>query len=73
MTDDQKTKTKTKTRRNVNRPSISVSGKTYDRLRAAYPTGSLAALVDKWILTALDDPATAARMAALSQQTDVLS
>ncbi len=70
MSDDPPKKKKP---RNVNRPSISVSGKTYDRLRAAYPTGSLAALVDKWILSALDDPTTVARMAALSQQADVLS
>jgi len=55
------------------RPSISVSGKTYDRLRARYPSGSLAALVDDMIVTALDDPEIAARMAALSQGPDALS
>ncbi len=46
------------------RPAISVSGKTYERLRAAYPFGSLAAYVDSLIVSALDDPKTLANMVA---------
>ena len=44
------------------RPSISVTGAIYERLRAAYPSGSLAALVDDLVMAALDDPALAARV-----------
>lgn len=48
------------------RPSISVTGATYDRLRKAHP-GSLAALVDDLVTAALDDPETAARVVASCQ------
>lgn len=62
-----------KTNRHSKRPSISVAGKTYERLRVAYPSGSLAALVDGLVAGALEDPETAARMVALCRGADVLS
>lgn len=71
MSDDDKTMNKP---RLTKRPSISVSRKTYERLRDAYPTGSLAALVDNLIASALNDPAACARLLALcQQQPEVLS
>ena len=45
------------------RYSISVSSRTYDRLRTAV-TGSLAGFVDNIVATALDDPAILARLVA---------
>jgi hypothetical protein len=48
------------------RPSISVTGATYDRLRASY-SGSLGALIDDLVTIALDDPAIAARVVAACQ------
>ena len=42
--------------RRSKRPSISLSGKTYERLRLACPCGSLAAHVENMIVSALDDP-----------------
>lgn len=44
------------------RRSISVSGAIYDRLRASVTGESLAAFVDDVVTSALDDPATAARI-----------
>lgn len=46
------------------RPSISVTGATYDRLREAHPLGSLAAFVDALVASTLDDPTTSARVIA---------
>ena len=69
MSDEKKTKTRSRS----TRPSISVTGKTYDRLRAAYPSGSLAAFVDDMIVATLKDPAACARLVALCQRSDVLS
>lgn len=46
------------------RCSISVSGTTYDRLRAAVPRGGIAGLVDEMVETAFDDPETLARLVA---------
>ena len=43
------------------RYSISVSARTYDRLRTAV-TGSLAAFVDDIVVTTLEDPAILARV-----------
>lgn len=47
----------------VQRYSISVSSRTYDRLRAKVP-GSLAGFVDDALVAALDDPVTLARLVA---------
>ena len=47
----------------MQRYSISVSSRTYDRLRTAVP-GSLAAFVDNIVTTAFDDPAILARVVA---------
>jgi len=44
------------------RYSISVSGKTYDRLRAVMPHGSLASCVDELVADVLDDPEALARV-----------
>jgi len=46
----------------MQRPSISVSGKTYARLRAAFPVGNVATFVDEVVAAALNDPAIAARV-----------
>lgn len=46
------------------RCSISVSGTTYDRLRAAVPHGGIAGLVDEMVETAFDDPEILARVVA---------
>lgn len=51
-----------------NRPSISVSGKTYARLREARPSGSVASLIEGLIVEALDDPAIASRVLAASRE-----
>ena len=61
MLADQK---KTKRRRRSFRPSISVTGAVYDRLRGAYPAGSMAAFIDELVASTLDDPAAAARVVA---------
>ena len=45
------------------RYSISVSSRTYDRLRTVV-AGSLASFVDDIVTTALDDPAILARVVA---------
>lgn len=47
-----------------NRCSISVTGKTYERLRAAVPHGDMARVIDEIVAAALDDPAVAARLVA---------
>ena len=47
----------------MQRYSISVSSKTYDRLRSAVD-GSLAKFVNDIMTTALDDPSIRARVAA---------
>jgi len=57
----------------VNRPSISVSGRTYDRLRAARPSGGLAAYVEAIVTAALNDPAIAARVVDECRRADALS
>lgn len=44
------------------RYSISVSGRTYGRLRAAVPHGSLASCVDEFVMDALEDPAILERI-----------
>ena len=64
---------KAKRNRHFTRPSISVSGKTYDRLRTAYPLGRMAPRVDDMIATALDDPEIAAGIIARIQQADAFS
>jgi hypothetical protein len=46
----------------MDRRSISVSGSTYDRLRAAYPLGGLAAFVEEIVTVGLDDPAISKRV-----------
>lgn len=51
------------TEKKTQRYSISVSSRTYDRLRAVVP-GSLATFVDGVVLTALDDPEIRARLVA---------
>ncbi len=53
---------KQKAARKLNRCSISVSGETYDRLRASVTSGSVASFVDEIVVTALDDPAIMARL-----------
>lgn len=45
-----------------NRYSISVSGKTYDLLRAKVPYGGVACFVDDLVTSALEDPAIMARL-----------
>ncbi len=45
-----------------NRYSISVSGSTYDRLRAATPRGTVTWIVEDLVLSALDDPEIRARV-----------
>ena len=49
------------TDKKTQRYSISVSARTYDRLRTAV-TGNLAAVVDDIVVTTLDDPAILARV-----------
>ena len=51
------------TEKKTQRYSISVSSRTYDRLRTAVG-GSLAGFVDDIVKTALDDPTILARMVA---------
>lgn len=51
-----------------NRYSISVSGKTYDRLRAVVTQGSLASFINDIMGSALDDPAISARVLAMCRQ-----
>jgi len=55
------------------RPSISVSGKIYDRLRAAFPAGNVATFVDEIVEAALNDPLITARLIDKCRQEDVLS
>jgi len=50
-------------KKKMQRYSISVSSRTYDRLRMAV-SGSLAPFVDDIVTTALDDPAILARAVA---------
>jgi hypothetical protein len=57
-------KTKTKTKTKGNKHSISVSGRTYDRIRAAVGRGGVAGLVDDAVASALDDPSVAAGVVA---------
>ena len=47
----------------IQRYSISVSSKTYDRIRKKVP-GSLAGFVDDALASALEDPVTMARLVA---------
>jgi len=49
-------------KKKAGRPSISVSGKTYERLCVAVPSGSLASFIDGIVVAALDDPTITARM-----------
>lgn len=56
-----------------NRYSISVSGKTYDRLRAAVPHGGVASFVDELVMNVLDDPAALARLVAQCRQDEAYS
>ena len=51
------------TEKKMQRYSISVSSRTYDRLRTVVG-GSLASFVDNIVTTALDDPAILARVVA---------
>ena len=51
------------TEKKTQRYSISVSSRTYDRLRTAV-TGSLAGFVDDLVAATLDDPAILARVVA---------
>jgi hypothetical protein len=51
----------------LQRYSISVSAKTYDRVRAAVP-GSLAGFVDDLMTRTLDDPMALAQLVAKCQQ-----
>lgn len=51
------------TEKKMQRYSISVSSRTYDRLRTAVD-GSLAGFVDDLVATALDDPKILARLAS---------
>ena len=53
--------------RELHRYSISVSGKTYDRLRSAVTSCSLASFVDGVVTSALDDPTIVARLLARCQ------
>lgn len=55
--------TNDKPREKIQRYSISVSSRTYDRLRAKV-SGSLAGFVDDALDMALDDPAILARLVA---------
>lgn len=50
-------------KKKTSRYAISVSGRTYDRMRAVAP-GSLAEFVDDIVTSALDDPAILARVMA---------
>ena len=49
----------------LQRYSISVSSKTYERMRAATEGESLARFVDDIMLSALDDPAILSRVLAM--------
>lgn len=49
----------------MNRYSISVSAKTYDRIRAAVPPGEVAGFVDEIVVGALEDPAILSRVVGL--------
>lgn len=55
------------------RHSISVSGKIYDRLRAAVPHGGVSGFVDSIILSGLDDPTILARLIDKCRRAEVLS
>jgi len=55
------------TKDKMQRYSISVSGATYDRLRAAVD-GRMATFVDDVVRSALDDPAIRARLLTLCPQ-----
>jgi hypothetical protein len=46
------------------RYSISVTGRTYDRLRAVVPHGDMARFVDEIVEATLDDPVTLVRLVA---------
>lgn len=49
-------------RTKTDRYSISVSGRTYDRLRSVVPHGGVARFVDDIVTSALNDPAILARL-----------
>jgi hypothetical protein len=55
------------------RYSISVSGKTYDRLSDKVPYGTVAKFVDGILMTALDDPTIMARLLEQLRQQKALS
>lgn len=50
------------------RYSISVSSRTYERLRAAAAPGSIAGLVDEIVMNALEDPGISAELAFRCRQ-----
>jgi len=49
-------------------PCISVTGDTYDRLRAAQPHGCLAPYVEELVQRTLDDPKLSAQVVARCRQ-----
>lgn len=55
------------TNHKIQRYSISVSARTYDRVRVVVP-GSLAGFVDDLMVRTLDDPKILARLVAKCQQ-----
>ena len=55
------------------RRSISVSGSTYDRLRAAYPFGSLSAFVEEIVTAGLDDLAISKRVLKMCRASERIS
>lgn len=57
-------KSTTITKPKTTRYSISVTGKTYDRLRSVVPSGEMARVVDEIVESALDDPEILARIVA---------
>jgi hypothetical protein len=59
---------KQKTAKKLHRYSVSVSGKTYDRLRVTVTSGSLASFVDEIIASALDEPTILARIVVQCRQ-----
>jgi hypothetical protein len=55
------------------RRSISVSGSTYDRLRAAYPFGGLSAFVEEVVTAGLDDLAISKRVLKKCREAERIS
>lgn len=52
----------------LGRYSVSMSGRTYDRVRSAVPSGGMASFVDDIVMKALEDPTILARMVAKCRQ-----